>query len=159
MKPGEYGEKYKDHLIEQYKLYVEMADNVSTRRSQTNSFYITMLSGLLAVLALAADKIAGAAQHVAFLAVGALGIILCYVWYINLESYRQLNSGKFKTIHEIESQLPFPCYGREWEIMGMKEESGKPKYTRLTWIEKRVPALMAIPYLLLLIYALVRLLN
>lgn len=159
MEPKDYGEKYQDHLIDQYKLYVEMADNVSTRRSQTNSFYITVLSGMLAVLALATDKIAGAAQHAAFLAVAVLGIVLCVVWYINLESYRQLNSGKFKTIHEMEEKLPFPCYDREWEIMNMKGEGVKPKFMRLTNVEKFVPMLLAIPYTLLFIYAIVKLLK
>jgi hypothetical protein len=159
MKPEEYGEKYTDHLIEQYKLYVEMADNISTRRSQTNAFYITVLSGLLAVLALAADKFAGAAQDASFIAVAILGIVLCVVWYINLESYRQLNSGKYKTIHEMEQRLPFPCFDREWEIMSMRGEDGKPKFTRLTRVEKFVPILLGIPFLFLLVYAIVKLLN
>ncbi len=43
-------------LFEQYKLYVQMADNISERRNQTNRFYITLLSGLFTVLAIAADK-------------------------------------------------------------------------------------------------------
>ena len=37
-----YGDKFQDHLIEQYKLYVEMADRVSARRAQTNRFYISL---------------------------------------------------------------------------------------------------------------------
>lgn len=159
MKAEDYGDKYKDHLIEQYKLYVEMADNVSERRSHTNTFYITVLSALLIVLSLAAEQVAGVAQHVAFAAVAVLGIILCFVWYVNLEAYRQLNSGKFRTIHEIEEQLPFACYDREWEIMSMRPDGVRPQYMRLTKVEKFVPALMAIPYALLLLYAAVRLAN
>jgi len=31
--PEEYGEKYQEHLLEQYKLYVEMADNPSSSDS------------------------------------------------------------------------------------------------------------------------------
>ena len=30
-------------LIEQYKMYVEMADRVSARRADTNKFYISLL--------------------------------------------------------------------------------------------------------------------
>jgi hypothetical protein len=29
---SEYGEHYQDHLLEQYKLYVQMADKISERR-------------------------------------------------------------------------------------------------------------------------------
>ena len=47
-----YGDKFKDHLIEEYKLFVQMADNVSARRSQANQFYISVLSILLAAVAL-----------------------------------------------------------------------------------------------------------
>jgi hypothetical protein len=153
VKPEDYGAKYQDHLIEQYKLYAEMADNVSARRSQSNTFYITVLSGLLAVVAFAADKIPAKAQMAAFLAIGILGILLCITWYINLESYRQLNSGKYKVIHELEQKLPFSCYEREWAIMNMKDRADKPKYKRLTWVEKLVPVLMALPFLFLSIYS------
>jgi len=33
IKPEEYGPEYRAHLMEQYKLYVEMADRVSQRRA------------------------------------------------------------------------------------------------------------------------------
>ena len=33
MKPEDYGSQYQEHLLEEYKLYVEMADRVSHRRS------------------------------------------------------------------------------------------------------------------------------
>ena len=46
MKPDEYGEKYQDHLLEQYKLFIEMADRVSQRRDQSNRFYVTFVSAI-----------------------------------------------------------------------------------------------------------------
>jgi hypothetical protein len=151
MKPSEYGDSYHEHLLEQYKLYVEMADNVSTRRAQANAFYITVLSALLAVIPLAVDNFSSIAQYLAFLAVSILGLILCYVWNININSYRKLNSGKFKVIHEMEEQLPFACYDREWKILG--EGKDAKKYLLLTRIEQQVPYLLGVPYLLLLIYS------
>jgi hypothetical protein len=47
-----YGDKFQDHLMEQYKICVEMADRVSVRRNQANSFYISLLSALIALLSL-----------------------------------------------------------------------------------------------------------
>lgn len=138
-------------LIEQYKLYVEMADRVSTRRAETNRFYTTLLAGLLAVLSIIIEKsdFTGII-NIALTGIGFLGIALCIVWYTNISSYRQLNSGKFKVINEMEKQLPFCCYSTEWQILTGGE--GKPKYLRLTQVEKYVPMLLTIPYILLLGY-------
>ena len=36
-------------IIEQYKLYVEMADRISQRRAESNKFFITLLSSMLIV--------------------------------------------------------------------------------------------------------------
>ena len=78
-----------------------------------------------------------------------LGVALCALWNINIRSYRQLNTAKFKIIHEFEQQLPLAMYDREWEVLGKGEDS--KKYLQLTRVEQMVPFLFAIPYLLLLI--------
>ena len=163
MKAEEYGEKFYEHLVEQYKLYVEMADRISIRRTQTNRFYISLLSGLIALLSLVASKgtsiisVTNISENIVLLIFAFLGLALCFIWIVNIHSYRQLNSGKFKVIHEMEQSLPFPCYDREWEILGRGKE-GK-NYLQLTRIEKYVPFTLAVPYILILIYLLVRLLS
>jgi hypothetical protein len=47
----EYGEAYRQHLFDQYKLAVEMADRVSARRMQANTFFLAVNTGLLTVFA------------------------------------------------------------------------------------------------------------
>lgn len=145
-----YGENFNEHLLEQYKLYVEMADKVSERRMQTNKFYISLLSGLLALLSILVTK-GNLNQTLIFVIVSLLGIILCILWYVNIQSYRQLNSGKFKVIHEMEKCLPFPCYEKEWKILGEGKE--KSKYLQLTRVEQYIPLILSIPYVLLFLYA------
>ena len=49
-------------LLEQYKLYVQLADNVSARRSQSNSFYISIITGLLPILSIPLDKVSSISQ-------------------------------------------------------------------------------------------------
>lgn len=44
-------DKYQGAVLEQYKLYVEMADRVSSRRGLANTFFLTLNSGILTVLA------------------------------------------------------------------------------------------------------------
>ncbi len=151
-----YGEKFNEHLLEQYKLYVEMADRISERRMQTNKFYISLLSGLLALLSILVSM-SKFNQTVIFIIVSLLGIALCILWHINIRSYRQLNSGKFKVIHEMEQYLPFPCYDKEWELLGEGKE--KSKYLQLTRVEKYVPLILSIPYIFLFLYTLSYLLT
>jgi hypothetical protein len=153
MKKEEYGEGFHEYLLEQYKLYVEMADRISNRRAQTNRFYVSLLSGLLALLSIVVGRnIFSDFQTIAFSVISVLGLTLCALWNINIRSYRQLNSGKFKVIHEMEQCLPFPCYNREWEILGEEQES--KKYLQLTRVEQYVSFMLAIPYILLFLYSL-----
>jgi purine-cytosine permease-like protein len=155
MNKEEYGEQFSEHMLEQYKLYVEMADRVSSRRAQTNRFYISLLSILLALLSIVAS-IGPFSEilDIILLAMAILGIILCAVWWVNIRSYRQLNSGKFEVIHEMERELPIAAYDKEWEILGRGKLAGK--YLQLTRVEQWVPLILSIPYLLLLVYSVVR---
>lgn len=142
----------KSDLIEQYKLFVEMADRVSSRRADANRFYITLLSGILAVAAFVLEgKYFIQNQNVILFMVSAFGILICLFWALNLRSYRQLNSGKFQVIHEMEQQLTFRCYDREWEVLG--EGKDQKKYSPLTHVEIYVPATIATIYFVLLIYS------
>lgn len=138
--------------LEQYKLYVQMADKVSERRIQANTFYITLLTGLFALLSIVVERgLVSNVQASLFAAVGLLGILLCFIWWTNIRSYRQLNSGKFKVIHEMEQDLPFRCYAREWELL--KEGKQHKTYFPLSHVEQYVPLLFTIPYLALLLVA------
>jgi hypothetical protein len=151
----QYGEKFKDHLLEQYKLYVEMADRVSNRRAQTNQFYVSVISALLGIVTIASSIVGNQIltstklSNTAFLAVSLLGLFLCTIWFINIFSYRQLNSGKFQVIHEIEQWLPYACYDREWIVLGKGRDVRK--YLPLTHVEQYVPVLLAIPFFLVLV--------
>ncbi len=96
-------------LLEIYKLHVEMADRVSQRRLQTNRFYIALLSGLFAFVTLLFNKdLLVWHGKIILLVFSILGMILCLIWLINIHSYKQLNSGKFKAIHGLEQQLRYP---------------------------------------------------
>ncbi len=138
-------------LLEQYKLYVQLADNVSARRSQSNSFYISIITGLLAILSIALDKFSSISQYVALLAVGILGILLCIVWNINITSYKHLNSGKFKVIHDMEKMLPYACFDKEWELLGRGKE--RSSYFSLTRVERLIPFLLMVPFVILIVYS------
>src|SRR5215208_5295772 len=86
--PDEYGEEYQNHLLEQYKLYVQMADKVSERRQSANRFFLTVNTALIAFLGLVASPdVGGGAGFIAspplpwVLVVSTAGVVLCYTWY------------------------------------------------------------------------------
>ncbi len=141
-----YGAEFKNHLFEQYKLYVEMADRISARRMLANSFFVGVHTALIAAFTvLLKEKIlqpslVGLAP---FLAV----IILCFVWWRTVNSYRQSNSGKFKVVHALEQMLPVAPYDAEWTALG--EGKDKKLYLPLTHIENWVPVCFGVLYALL----------
>ena len=144
-----------DSILEQYKLYVEMADRISERRMSTNRFYMTLLSGLLIMISFVVNKdninALADQQFIIYLATGILGVLVCIIWYVNIRSYRQLNTAKFQVIHEMEERLSYSPYKIEWEILGKAHDY--KKYFQLSRIEAYVPLILLLPYLTLIIYS------
>ncbi|MFY0602167.1 MAG: hypothetical protein JXR03_21000 [Cyclobacteriaceae bacterium] len=142
-------------LIEQYKLYVEMSDRISERRSKANQFYMVLLSLLLIVASLVVNQGSKEGftnhQQIVLLAMGITGLLTCTVWFININSYRQLNTAKFKVIHEMEANLSYACYSQEWELLGHGTDASK--YNQLTKVERWVPVILMCPYALLIVYS------
>jgi hypothetical protein len=129
-------EKYQAHLLEQYKLYVEMADRVSQRRLTANSYFLSINSALLAFVGYIMSKPLNDVSAYLWL-VGGAGIVLSLLWFAIITSYRDLNTAKFKILHEVEKRLPLSLYAAEWNLMGRGEV---PKlYRPLSHIERWVP--------------------
>ncbi len=150
----EYGDQYHSHLIEQYKLYVQMADKISERRQSTNSFFLTVNTALIAFLGIVAEPNVGSNPSVTAnpplpwaLVISAAGVILCYSWYRLVRSYKGLNSGKFKVIHAIEAKLPASLYDAEWEAVGRGRD--RKLYLPFTNIEPVIPWMFATLYIAL----------
>ena len=130
-----YGPNYKEHLLEQYKLFVEMADRISSRRQTANSFFLTLNT---AIIALSSYVNFGNADKTCFFwLISLAGMVLCYMWYRLIRSYKDLNTAKFKVIHKLEALLPFSPYDVEWDEVGRGENS--KLYLPFTHIEIGIP--------------------
>ena len=125
-------DSYKNQLFDQYKLYIEMADRISQRRTTANTFFLTANAALLTVASGFKDDF-GKYMYL----VSVVGIIVSLFWFFCIRSYKQLNSGKFKVIHEIEKKLPLHLFDYEWEVLG-RGKSFK-KYWPLSHVECTVP--------------------
>jgi hypothetical protein len=137
-------------LIEQYKLYVEMMDKVSERRHHANTFFLTANSFLVTALTGLASSIQKTQARFAWLIVGSVvGIIFSLTWYRLIRSYSQLNRGKFKIIHSLETHLPARLFTLEWDVLRRGDGS---VYTPFTSTERFVPLAFLALYLVLAVF-------
>ncbi|WP_084318880.1 RipA family octameric membrane protein [Deferrisoma camini] len=137
VKKAEYGANYESHYIEQYKLYVEMADRISSRRQSANSFFLSVNTAVVALIGYVQLGGAVDTSNKFYWLVSIAGMALCYTWYRLIRSYKDLNSGKFKVIHVMEKNLPIAPYDAEWESL---ERGKNPKiYHPFTRVEMVVP--------------------
>lgn len=140
-------EKYQEAILEQYKLCVEMADRVSSRRNFANTFFLSVNSGAVVLLGALAGNGLTAASPWARAAGLVILLAQCTVWFVMVRSYRQLNTAKYRVIAMFEERLPAFAYSRaEWVMLG--EGRDWRRYTPLTHVEQWVPVIFCTVYLL-----------
>ncbi|MDU8848108.1 hypothetical protein RYE13_18960 [Clostridioides difficile] len=135
----EYGELYKEHQFEQYKIFICSAEKISDMRININKFFITINSIIVTVLGLFLDNLSWA-----ICLIPILGITISILWIKNITSYSKLNSVKFEIINEIENILPLSMFKKEWDKL--KDDK---KYNTLSNIEKKTPYVFIILYIVL----------
>jgi hypothetical protein len=144
-------ELYQNHILEQYKMYVEMADRISSRRNLANIFFLTLNTTILGVIGFLFEKIQliNPSWLIIFPLLGILTLTI--VWWWLLRSYRNLNSAKFKVVGHLEKKLPSsPYWSAEWKELG--EGKDLKKYLPLTVLEKFVPIVFGILYIMIGIF-------
>jgi hypothetical protein len=131
-------------LMEQYKLYLGMLDRISERRQLANSFFLSINTGVCALIGYMFSKDAAVELKGFFWMTPLAGILLSCFWYRLIKSYRDLNSAKFEVIHLIEERLPLSPYHTEWVALGEGKDSRR--YTPFTHLEIWVPRCFIIMY-------------
>ncbi len=135
-------------VLVQYKLYVEMADRISSRRLSANSFFLSINTALIAFTGYLSNIASNSYLPSSLATTSIAGIILCYMWYRLIRSYKDLNTAKFKVIHKIETMLPYNPYDAEWIEVG--EGKDKTKYLPFTNIEMGVPRVFLVMHAIVL---------
>ena len=147
-------------VLELYKIHVEMADRVSQRRGVANNWFITIHASLISAMGILLNKYiqwdsweAGwrLELHEQFflIVLSILGIALAFVWRRLINSYRKLNEAKFEVILKIEkNHLPLQPYTDE------NKYSKKDKRKDFSAIEKYMPNILIVLYLLLAVFLL-----
>ncbi len=135
---------YQDAVLEQYKLYVEMADRISERRGLANTFFLTLNTAIVTAVAVFwKDHPSALIWWLVFPLIVVLG--QCFAWFYLVRSYRHLNAAKYQVIGALEERLPASPYWRaEWLALG--EGKDPRKYWPLTHIENWIPILFGTVY-------------
>lgn len=129
-----------------YQLAVEMADRISARRGTANSFFLSVNTGLAALL--------GSTEMRWYVAVA--GMVFCATWWALLKSYRELNTAKFEIILAMEERLPVRVYADEWDRLKKSPSqverrrdaisSRFAQYRELGRVERIVPGVFVLIY-------------
>lgn len=141
-------EQYRNHVIEQYKLYLELADRISNRRDIANAFFLTLNGLLLSAAGTLVDKVYLFTPKWALLFPLAVILFQCFFWWRLIISYKQLNGVKFNIVGEFETRLPASPYRKaEWQTL-LKEGKDYKVYWPLTHLESKIPIIFAVGYII-----------
>lgn len=138
MEKETYGDSFSADLLEQYKLYVQSAENVSARRVASSRYLLTLNAAFIALYGL---QSASFGQSYWTLLIPVVGIPVSVLWYRIIKSHANLNRVKFDVIHRFERYLPAAMYRYEWYLA----EEGKGKtYRTVTTLERWIPILFLV---------------
>lgn len=120
-----------NHKIEQYKAYMQDVANIGTRHETARGFYLSVLSALLAFVALAGTDgpLSGIGPRL-FIVISLGAIAICILWFLNTLSFAALYGAKLSQLQKMEEGLPFKNFTDEYKTL--KKDW---RYTRLTTVE------------------------
>ena len=127
-----YGVTFSGDLLEQYKLYVQSADNVSARRVSSGRY---LLAVNVALVASYGFQLATVGQVLLLLPVAMVGILVSLLSHHIIKSHRNLVDVKFKVIHELEQHLPAALYTYERRLAN---EGTRKRYQPISETEQWV---------------------
>ncbi len=150
-KRDKYGEQYQNHFLKQYELYLASAERISDRRENANRYFYTLNVGTIVSTGfLLNSDLEHSLIILALVFLSILGVIFSVIFWYLINSYKQLNSGKFKVLHKMEKELPAQPYVDEWVELG--EGKDRKKYLPFSHIERIIPIIFGIIYCSSLIF-------
>lgn len=82
-----------------------------------------------------------------------LGVVLCTSWVKAIQTYGNLNSGKFKVINTLERKLPANMFDAEWKALS--DQLNNQRYISFTKSEQDVPKIFIMAYILLFVVSVI----
>ena len=135
--------------IEQYKCYLQDVGNIGVRHENSRRFYLSVVSALFVFLSIAGPNgVLKVVEGPVRTLVGMVGIVLCAVWLMHMQSFGAIYRAKFDVLRTIENERNlFHVFDEEWKHL--KEDS---RYKLLTLIDSAMPGLFAALFVALLYF-------
>ena len=110
-------------IFQEYKLYAEQKENFIDRNFNTNKFY--MISFVAIIFAMIfTNNVVFMEKISAIMLFSLLGVSLCALWWMNVDSYNTLIKIKYaNVIEKIEEKLPIKPFTDEYK--GIEEFRNK----------------------------------
>lgn len=107
-----------NQMIEQYKSYLQDLANIGSRHETARGFYLSVLSALLAFVALAGKDgpLQGIGSHL-FAVVSLGAIAICGLWLVHTLSFAALYGAKMGRLNAMEEKLPFRNFAEEHDAL------------------------------------------
>src|SRR5690349_19464485 len=84
---GAYGDRFQDHLLEQYKLFVDSSLRVSEKRISTGNYLLTVSSSLMTVFGIATTLQVGG-RWLSIIPIA--GLLVSLTWFSLIRAYKDL---------------------------------------------------------------------
>ena len=130
-------------LLAQWQTCVEMANAISERRDTMNNLFVTLNLAIVTAISFMWDT------KTIFLLIA--GIIVCIVWILFIQNFREMNRAKFEVINKIEVRLPIKAFDDEWKSLKKSK-----KYIEGTKLEKVLPFAFGILYIGIFIFVVIQ---
>lgn len=135
-------------LLDLYKAYLADLQQIGGRLETNRGFMLSILTLLFVFLSLAGKDgtFLKIAPQLTWLIL-SIAVVTCIAWYLRIRTYSLIIKTKFAVLHEIEEELPFKCFKREWELFS------KEKPIFLTSIDSWIPVILAVAFVLMVFIA------
>ncbi len=143
-----YGDTYRDHVLEQYKLAIQGVDYTSKWKHIVNNYFLTIHTVLLTAIGLTAAREQLSMPAAAHQLIPLIGIFMAVTWWFTTRNYNSILEVKFSILHCIEDRLPLALYKTEWEII----KASSSGVRRAALIDGTVPLLFFLFYILVLFF-------
>ncbi len=142
--PKTYGGRYRDHVLEQYRMFLDGMEKNSDRRRTVVQFFIGANTALFALVGFTFELGSSLTKLAARLSITAAGILVCVLFYYLFKSHKQLASAKFRVIEQIEAMLPLKPHASEW--FQLKRGRDPKVYFSFSRLEALLPVLFGVGY-------------
>src|SRR5574344_727018 len=140
-------------VLEQYRLYTEQKERFIDRSFKTNKFYLICVLSLFLVMLLT-KGLSFAFGISSVLIFSAAGVAVCFLWWINMDSYNFLIKVKLSdVIEKLEKKLPVHPYCDEYTAI--QEVKKKKRMFVFTGMQKTLAVFALLTFFVLFINELV----